>query len=271
MNNNYRVSIIIPAYNAAKYIHFCIDSLFCQTFDNWEAIIINDGSTDNTETIIRNYCVKDNRIKLFTQKNQGIGAALNFGLEKCKNEYVARIDSDDIAEINWLKKSILEMDKRKAIDVLSCGYKKFGDRHDVVYHPQNSNVIKLMLCYSSPICHPGSIWRNKKIKGFRFSTTSAAEDHDFWCNVSEAGLKISNIDEILINYRVQKNSLTQKKKRLIRLAVIKRGLVFFLKNYKNINECSFNELYKNSREYSKLRWIPSFIFLLIAKFLSFFS
>ena len=97
MKSNY-ISIIVPIFNAEKYINKCIDSLLNQTKKELEIILVNDGSTDNTENIIKNY--KDKRIKYYKNKNQGIGKSRNFGITKATGKYIMFIDSDDYIEDN---------------------------------------------------------------------------------------------------------------------------------------------------------------------------
>lgn len=95
MDNRPKISIIVPVYNTAKYLPKCIDSLLNQTYDNFEIICINDGSTDNSLSLLEEYSKKDFRLKVFTQENLGQGAARNYGLEIATGDYVSFIDSDD--------------------------------------------------------------------------------------------------------------------------------------------------------------------------------
>lgn len=90
-----RFSIIIPCYNTAPYLEKCLESIINQTFKDWEIIIVNDGSTDNTKSIMKYYEEKDRRIKGITQKNQGLSAARNQGFKEAKGEYLLFLDSDD--------------------------------------------------------------------------------------------------------------------------------------------------------------------------------
>ena len=99
----YLVSIITPSYNSEKFISMTIDSVLRQTYRNWEMIIVDDASTDNTCTIIYDYCKKDNRIKLIRlKKNSGAAVARNRAIEKSKGKYIAFLDSDDI----WLPEKL---------------------------------------------------------------------------------------------------------------------------------------------------------------------
>lgn len=89
------ISIIIPVYNAAPYLAACIDSVIGQTFSDWELICINDGSTDGSESLLRQYALADARIQVFSQANAGVSTARNLGIERARGEYVCMVDSDD--------------------------------------------------------------------------------------------------------------------------------------------------------------------------------
>ena len=100
-----KVSVLMPAYNSEKYIAEAIESILNQTFSDFEFIIINDGSTDKTAEIVNGYARADKRIKFINnKKNQGLIAVLNQGLDLCRGEYIARMDSDDIAINDRLEK-----------------------------------------------------------------------------------------------------------------------------------------------------------------------
>ncbi len=129
--NKYKVSIIIPAYNAEKYISNTLDSIINQTFENIEIIIINDGSTDNTETIISNYRKKDNRIIYFYQENKGCSASKNKGLELASGDYIQYLDADDILSDNKIEcqMNVLMNDINK---VAVCKTISFSDTPEVL-------------------------------------------------------------------------------------------------------------------------------------------
>lgn len=117
------VSIIIPVYNTAKYLHQALDSVINQTYSNLQIICINDGSTDNSLSILEKYASSDNRVQIITQKNAGLSAARNRGLSKVIGNYVMFLDSDD-----WLDLNTVEMARRqlieKEVDIVLWGYKK---------------------------------------------------------------------------------------------------------------------------------------------------
>ena len=100
------VSIIIPCYNSGKYISECLNSILAQTYSEWEAICVNDGSTDNTMEFLNQYVMSDNRYKVVSQLNSGVSAARNKALCICRGEYICCVDSDDIVEPNFLSNQV---------------------------------------------------------------------------------------------------------------------------------------------------------------------
>lgn len=121
---NPKISIIVPVYNVENYVRNCIESILAQTYTNYEAIIIDDGSTDNSGIICDQYAFKDNRIKVYHKINEGVSIARNFGLEKAKGEWVCFIDSDD-----WIKDETLEYVSKywHNKDLIQFGYQQIDD------------------------------------------------------------------------------------------------------------------------------------------------
>lgn len=110
-----KYSFIVPVYNTGKYLKKCLDSLVGQTFEDFEIIIVNDGSTDNSKNIISEYEEKYNNIKVINQKNQGLSMARNNGVKEAKGKYLIFVDSDDYVEINLLKEVDKEIDDSEVL------------------------------------------------------------------------------------------------------------------------------------------------------------
>lgn len=125
------ISIIIPVYNAEKYIEKCLDSILQSKYDNYEIIIVNDGSTDKTEEIIKNYQILYKNIKLITKNNGGSASARNVGLDNAQGEYIAFVDADDYIDMNYLN-IMYEIMKKNDVDIVECDF-------NVV---KNNNIIK---------------------------------------------------------------------------------------------------------------------------------
>lgn len=100
------VSVIIPCYNKAAFLAEALDSVFMQSYSNWECIIINDGSLDNTQNIAKSYAIKDNRFKYLCQDNQGVSIARNNGIKASSGIFILPLDADDTIEPTYIEKAV---------------------------------------------------------------------------------------------------------------------------------------------------------------------
>ena len=114
------ISVIVPVYNVEKYLEECLESIQNQTYTDIEVILVNDGSTDNSEVICEKYCEQDKRFKLINQKNQGQSSARNVGVEASTGEFIAFVDSDDIIKINYLEELMQYM--TEDIDIVESNF-----------------------------------------------------------------------------------------------------------------------------------------------------
>ena len=115
-----KISVIVPAYNAEKYLRRCIDSILVQTFTDFELLLVNDGSIDRTDTICNEYAVKESRIRVFHKKNGGVSSARNLGLDNAKGKYVMFVDSDDYMLSDMSELMISTLNAKNA-DLVICG------------------------------------------------------------------------------------------------------------------------------------------------------
>lgn len=201
-----RVSVLMSAYNSEKYIAEAIESILNQTFTDFEFIIINDGSTDNTAKIISDYAKSDKRIKFIdNKKNAGLIAALNQGLDFCRGEYIARMDSDDISLPERFAKQVKYMDQHPECGALSTWANKFGPNITkdkiLTYIP----TVKLLdfLVYGDKVLNPGSMVRRSVLvdNNIKYNPEyKYAEDYAFWIEVVKHA-EIHNLQEILLKYR----------------------------------------------------------------------
>lgn len=118
-----KISVIVPVYNTEKYLHRCIDSILAQTFTDFELLLIDDGSKDNSGAICDEYAAKDQRVRVFHKKNGGVSSARNLGLDNAQGEWITFVDSDDWLQRNYLN-SLYKVDE--ITDISSCYYKAFG-------------------------------------------------------------------------------------------------------------------------------------------------
>lgn len=120
-----KVSIIVPVYNAEKYLVQCIDSILNQTFKDFELLLINDGSSDNSGKICEEYAKKDTRIRVYNKENGGVSSARNLGLENVTGEWIAFVDSDDWVEENYLDN--FKYPIQQDVDFIACGWLQEGE------------------------------------------------------------------------------------------------------------------------------------------------
>ena len=206
------ISIIVPIYNAEKYLNKCIDSLINQTKRELEIILINDGSTDNSEKIIRDY--NDERIVYYKNNNQGIGKTRNFGIEKAHGKYLLFIDSDDYIDMDTCE-ILYNKVKEDKLDIVVCNYYK--DYEDGRLEKVNIEKFDTTDLQGNPklinIINP-SPW-NKLFKkelidknNIRFVEDKKYEDAPFFTNAIKYAKRIGQVDDYLNYYVIHKNSET---------------------------------------------------------------
>jgi len=260
LQENPLVSIIMPAFNVEKYIEASIKSVINQTYENWELIIIDDGSTDNTAAVITTHFSNDNRIKYYYQENSKQAKARNNGISKAVGDILAFLDADDL----WLPKkleyslSLFDLEKYDLlfteaylssddyIDLELDNYQKlgvlFGDYHGKValrkFIESNRIPILTVLVKKDKVISVG---------GFDESCVPA-EDYDLWIRLLINDSRFIAIDKVLSIYRLQNNSSTTSD-RLATQAVISSLI-------KNFTYTQINEL--QSKKYV-IRWIKRWI------------
>lgn len=154
MNCNSLVTVIVPIYNAEKYLDRCLDSIVSQTYRNLEILLINDGSTDDSEEICRRYMNRDSRIRLFCQENHGQSAARNVGLDHMRGEYLTFVDADDYIERSYVEMLINELIKYE-VPLAVCGFDMPGvtearqDAMDIVGTGYTSHIYSRNQVYNT--------------------------------------------------------------------------------------------------------------------------
>lgn len=205
-----KVSVLMPVFNGEKYLREAIESILNQDFENFEFIIINDGSTDTSSSIISSY--SDNRIVVVNnEKNSGLVTTLNKGLELAIGEYIVRMDCDDVSVTKRLSKQVKMMDTNQNIGASgSFFYMIRNNKKAIADFPISNEEIKCFMIFNSPIAHPSSIIRSEVLKKYKLNYSTEythSEDYDFWSKISEHS-QLANIPEPLLNYRVHENQIT---------------------------------------------------------------
>jgi len=212
MDVSKKITILMPVFNAERYLSEAIESILNQTFVDFEFMIINDGSTDNSEEIIERYT--DKRIRFIkNEKNLGLIATLNKGFNLIDSEYIARMDADDVSLPTRLEKQILFMDKNTDIVVSGTSiqllYNTGRTKNYIVR--QNPQEIKTQLLFFTALMHPTVIIRRQVIadNNFRYNLNHyGAEDYGIFQEISFY-YKLSNIREVLLKYRINQLGITQ--------------------------------------------------------------
>jgi glycosyltransferase involved in cell wall biosynthesis len=205
------ISVIMPVYNAEKYLREAIDSILAQTFSDFEFLIFNDGSTDSSGEIIKSY--KDDRIILaYNGANQGYVAHLNEGIRIARGKYIARMDADDIALPERLAKQVSFMENNPNCVLCGSLIETFGEEKGIVELPTEGWEIQLKMLYITPFAHPAVMIRTSTLKEHNLyynASVMPAEDYDLWTRLLDYG-KVHNINEPLLKYRVHNNNISRK-------------------------------------------------------------
>ncbi|MDT8394529.1 MAG: glycosyltransferase family 2 protein [Bacteroidales bacterium] len=204
MINPCAVSVLMPVYNGEKYLTEAIESVLKQTYIDFEFLAINDGSTDGTEAIIREYARKDSRVRyIANEKNLGLVEALNRGLAIAGGKYIARMDADDVCHPERFEKQVNFLETHPEVTVCGTSYKCFGAKDTTHMLPVEHEAIKASLIFGSVICHPSVFFRNsylRKEKLRYLQETFPAEDYKIWVMAAKSG-RLHNIPEVLLYYR----------------------------------------------------------------------
>ena len=233
------ISVIVPAYNVQDYLRECLDSLICQTYDNLEILIINDGSKDNTESIAKEYTLKDKRIKLINKENGGLSDARNMALDIMKGKYLTFVDSDDYLAEDTIE--IMYNDLINSGSEISCvaniqELDKFKQGSGLNVYTRDEAIDRYLLgLYSEASC--GKLYKAEIFKDIRFPYKKIHEDTFTTYKV------LSKINKTAVNnyngyyYRVRNDSIT--------------NLLYSDKNYDKVEACRIiYEYYKGgSHEY----------------------
>lgn len=199
---SHMVSVLMPAYNAAEHIREAIDSILAQTLVDFEFLIINDGSTDNTVDIINGY--DDPRIKLIhNDGNKGLIYSLNYGLGIAQGKYIARMDADDIAMDTRLEKQVSFLENNPDISILGTAFIYMGTPYEI-HHPNYNEEIRIKLLDDVVFAHPTVMMRKDSIdlNNIRYNVDySYIEDYQFWVEAAIKNLKMANLDQVLLQYR----------------------------------------------------------------------
>lgn len=209
-----QISVIMPVYNAGKYLKESIDSILNQSFYDFEFFIIDDKSVDNSLEIIKSY--KDDRIILIEKEvNTGYTDSLNMAIKLSKGKYIARMDADDISVKDRFLKQHSYMEDNPDILLLGSSYKIIG-KEKIYNFPKSYEDIKVFALTQNPIPHPTVLIRSSILHDnelFYDRSYEPAEDFELWTRIIELG-RVENLQEVLLNYRVHEGQISNTKKEI---------------------------------------------------------
>lgn len=253
--NNVIISVIIPVYNAEKYLERCLDSVINQTFDCIEILCVDDGSTDNSAKIIEKYCQKDSRVKLLSKKNGGLSSARNYGMKYAKGDYINFVDSDDWIEIDTLQKAISKM--TGSIDIVAWGatlinegldqnYRGFiigSEYHRIKINGQRSINNNIILNTTYTVWN--KLFKSSILKKYsiEFSEGRLYEDNDFTIIYFAHCRDGYFLSDYLYNYVQRPNSIMEKV-RACKCSKTIDNLYIFDNLYKHFEKYNLLEKYK---------------------------
>jgi teichuronic acid biosynthesis glycosyltransferase TuaG len=228
------ISIIMPAYNAERHIAESIRSVLDQTYSRWELIIVNDGSTDSTADVVREFLDLDSRIKYFYQENKKLSAARNTGITFASGDFIALLDSDDLWMREKLELQVKTLEETNADVVFSSGF-MFDENdtaNETVPYPSfegeftGAQMFKSMLVeFANRIPVLSALARKSVVSDAGlFDENPAlhygAEDYDLWLRLAKHGAVFYGMSEKLVRYRVHANAMSRKKAELTKSMVV---------------------------------------------------
>lgn len=208
MQNKYpfaKVAIIVPCYNQGEYLAECLESVIKQTYSDWVCVVVNDGSTDNTEEVVKGFSHQDNRIHCLSQNNLGLAAARNNGIRSCLSEFIIPLDSDDRLGLKYIENTVNALTTNYDLKVVYTGCQLFGAVNQILRLPDYSfplllqrNLITATATYRREDYEKTSGY-DEMIKGW--------EDWDFWLSLLDNGSQVKKIEDVLFFYRQKAGSM----------------------------------------------------------------
>lgn len=204
--NNSLVSIIVPCYKQAHLLPETLDSVLKQTYRNWECVIVNDGSPDNTSEVANQYIIKDKRFVLLEQENQGLAMARNNGIKKSQGQYILPLDSDDLIEPSYIEKAIDYFEKNPNTKLVYCKADRFDQKREFWNLPDYKYELEIW----QNVIFCSAVYRRcdyDKTIGYNPNMKGGFEDWDFWLSFLKKEDVVFQIPEILFHYRYKRNSM----------------------------------------------------------------
>jgi glycosyltransferase involved in cell wall biosynthesis len=203
------ISIIIACYNQGEYLSEAIDSILNQTISNWECIVVNDGSTDNTEEVALNYCSIDPRLKYVNKRNGGLSSARNFGIYRSSGAFIVCLDADDKLAPTYLEACLKEFFENPNTKVVYTEARKF-DFEDIKWDIKPYTYDRLL---STNMIFCSAMFKKEdwlRVGGYDELVVNGLEDWEFWLRILDSDSIVKRIPQELFFYRVKEFSMFKK-------------------------------------------------------------
>lgn len=253
------VSIVIPVYNGANYVAEAIESALNQTYKNIEIIVVNDGSKDNTEDVVKSY---GDKVRYFYKENGGVASALNLGIKESKGEYISWLSHDDIYFENKIYRQIKELENIDRNTILYSGYELINDKSKLLgtweisskneYRKLNNSFYALLF---SGLDGCSLLIPKKAFYEVSFfnEELKCTQDYHLWFKILKHGYKVKYIPEILLQYRIHENQDTKRKLK----TVIDEGNKLWIYMISNLSKDNYKDIFYN--EYSILKLLKNYL------------
>lgn len=209
------VSVVMPVYNAERFLGEAIESILAQSFEDFELIAIDDGSTDGSAEILDRYAHGEARVRVMRREHERLPATLNYGCARAEGRYIARMDADDIALPERFERQVEFLDAHPRVAIAGTQIERIwedGTRMDVANVPLGHAEIAANLQRVCCLYHPTVMMRTAALRalgGYR-GAFYTAEDHDLWLRAAEQH-ELANLPEILLRYRIHRGALSFEK------------------------------------------------------------
>lgn len=215
---NKLVSVIMPTYNCGNFIEETVNTVINQTYKNWELIIVDDYSKDDTEEIIKQYILKDSRIKYFKfDSNQGAAMARTKAMELAKGNYMAFLDSDDLWEIDKIERQIKFMEENN-YNFTCTAYEQIDEKgkklNKIIKPKKKADYNRILL--DCPVGNSTVMYNVDNLKKFVVPNIRKRNDDALWLQILKKEKYIYGMNDVLMKYRIRSNSISSNKLDLIK-------------------------------------------------------
>ena len=225
-----KISVIVPCFNQAKYLEEALESVLAQTCQDWECIVVNDGSTDSTEEISQKWITRDDRFKYIYQRNSGVSSARNNAIAISSGEYILPLDADDKISPNYIALAVRELESNGLLKLVYCLAKKFGAENS----DWELGEYSLSNLASSNMIFCSAVFRRKdwkEVGGYDLQMDVGFEDWEFWIAILKKGGEVKQLKHVGFYYRIKEESRTrnldqEKKNRLFEYMSVKHADFF---------------------------------------------